>query len=147
MKHTEFDAQIKSSLEHLETEYQPASWDMLRQKMDRLLIEEDPAPVSEIDKAVFHKLQQVEVPYEPAHWDMLAARMNKAAHMRRRIWIGKIAEAAIFPSPAGQPGRLAKHGRFQPGAFSSSFQQQPSPGRYPCIQAACPTICCCWPVR
>ncbi|MBL7780361.1 MAG: hypothetical protein JNM22_04020 [Saprospiraceae bacterium] len=96
MKHTEFDAQIKSSLEHLETEYQPASWDMLRQKMDRLLIEEDPAPVSEIDKAVFHKLQQVEVPYEPAHWDMLAARMNKAAHMRRRIWIGKIAEAAIF---------------------------------------------------
>lgn len=96
MKRTEFDAQIKSSLEHLEAEYQPASWDMLRQKMDRLLVEEDPAPVSEIDKAVFHKLQQVEIPYEPAHWDMLASQMDKAARLRRRIWIGKIAEAAIF---------------------------------------------------
>ncbi|HOY05989.1 MAG TPA: hypothetical protein PLO67_11350 [Saprospiraceae bacterium] len=96
MKNTAFEAQIKSSLEHLEADYEPASWDLLRQKMDRILVEEEPAPVSEVDKAVFHKLQHVEMPYEPATWDVLAARMTQANRLRRRIWIGKIAEAAIF---------------------------------------------------
>lgn len=96
MKHTDFDAQIKSSLERLEAGYEPATWDMLRQKMDGMLLEEEPAPVSEVDKAVFHKLQHVEVPYQPAHWDMLADRMTETARLRRRLWIGKMAEAAIL---------------------------------------------------
>ena len=96
MKHTAFDAQIKSSLEQLETPYEPATWDMLRQKMDQTLVEENPAPVSEVDKAVFHKLQNIEMPYQPAHWDMLATRMTDTVRLRRRIWMGKIAEAAIF---------------------------------------------------
>lgn len=96
MKNTDFEAQIKSSLEHLDAGYEPATWDLLRKKMDRILVEEEPAPVSEVDKAVFHKLQHAEMPYEPATWDVLAARMTKANRLRRRIWIGKIAEAAIF---------------------------------------------------
>lgn len=96
MKHTDFDAQIKSSLEQMEFGFEPATWDMLRQKMDRTLLEEEPAAVSEVDKAVFHKLQNVEMPYQPAHWDMLADKMAEAARLRRRLWIGKIAEAAIF---------------------------------------------------
>ena len=96
MKHTAFDAQIKSSLEQLEVPFEPASWDMLRQKMDQTITEENPAPVSEVDKAVFHKLQHIEMPYQPAHWDMLATRMADTLRLRRRIWIGKIAEAAIF---------------------------------------------------
>ncbi len=96
MKHTAFDAQIKSSLEQMEVPYEPASWDMLRQKMDQTIVEENPAPVSEVDKAVFHKLQHIEMPYQPAHWDMLAGRMADTLRLRRRIWIGKIAEAAIF---------------------------------------------------
>ena len=96
MKNTDFEAQIKSSLEHLEADYEPTTWDLLRQKMDRILVEEEPAAVSEVDKAVFHKLQHVEMPYEPATWDVLAARMTQANRLRRRIWIGKIAEAAIF---------------------------------------------------
>ena len=96
MKHTAFDAQIKSSLEQLEVPFEPATWDMLRQKMDQTITEENPAPVSEVDKAVFHKLQHIEMPYQPAHWDMLATRMADTLRLRRRIWIGKIAEAAIF---------------------------------------------------
>jgi len=96
MKHTAFDAQIKSSLEQLEVPFEPATWDMLRQKMDQTIVEENPAPVSKVDKAVFHKLQHIEMPYQPAHWDKLAGRMADTLRLRRRIWIGKIAEAAIF---------------------------------------------------
>ncbi len=96
MKHTAFDAQIKSSLEQLDAPYEPTTWDMLRQKMDQTLVEENPAPVSDVDKAVFHKLQHIEMPYQPAHWDMLANRMTDTLRLRRRIWIGKVAEAAIF---------------------------------------------------
>lgn len=80
----------------MEAEYEPATWDVLRQKMDRMLLEEQPEPVSEVDKAVFHTLQNMEMPYQPAHWDMLATKMTEAARLRRRLWIGKMAEAAIF---------------------------------------------------
>jgi hypothetical protein len=96
MKHTAFDAQIKSSLEQLEVPYEPGAWDLLRHKMNQTLVEEIPAPVSDVDKAVFHKLQHIEMPYQSAHWDMLARRMADARRLTRRIWISKIAEAAIF---------------------------------------------------
>lgn len=96
MKHTAFDAQIKSSLEQLEVPYEPGAWDLLRQKMDQTLVEEIPAPVSDVDKAVFHKLQHIEMPFQSAHWDMLARRMADARRLTRRIWISKIAEAVIF---------------------------------------------------
>ncbi len=96
MKHTTFDAQIKSTLEQMEAPYEPASWDLLRQKMDQTIMEEHPEPVGEVDKAVFHKLQNLEIPFQPAHWDMLATKMTHTLRLRRRIWVGKIAEAAIF---------------------------------------------------
>lgn len=96
MKHTTFDAQIKSTLEQMETPYEPASWDLLRQKMDQTFIEEHPEAVGEVDKAVFHKLQNLEMAFQPSHWDMLATKMTNTLQLRRRIWISKIAEVAIF---------------------------------------------------
>ncbi|HRI60208.1 MAG TPA: hypothetical protein PK228_10810 [Saprospiraceae bacterium] len=96
MNHKHFDQKLKTTLDNLEVPYDASSWAALEQRLNAPFIEEQPAPVDSVDKAVFHTLERLEAPYQPAHWDMLANRMTLAARTRRRVWIAKLSEAAIF---------------------------------------------------
>ncbi len=96
MKDTPFDKRLKASLDNLEVPYDPASWKALEQRLNAPFAEEHPAPVDGVDKAVFRALDRLEASYQPAHWEMLAGRLNQAARVRRRLWIMKLSEAAIF---------------------------------------------------
>ncbi|MBK8192693.1 MAG: hypothetical protein IPK76_05680 [Lewinellaceae bacterium] len=88
-----FDSRLKSALEQLEAPYDAASWDILEQRMNAMPGAE---PASPLDKIAQNALGKLEAPYQPAHWEMLANRMDSTARVRRRIWITKTAEAAIF---------------------------------------------------
>lgn len=96
MNDTPFDKRLKASLDNLEVPYDPASWKALEQRLNAPFAEEHPAPVDSVDKALFRTLDRLESPYQPAHWDVLAGRLNHAARVRRRLWIMKLSEAAIF---------------------------------------------------
>lgn len=91
-----FDKRIKDVLEHLEAPYDAGSWAALEQRLNAPFAEEHPASVDAVDKAVFRTLERLEMPYQPAHWDALANRMTYHARLRRRVWITKLSEAAIF---------------------------------------------------
>lgn len=91
-----FDKKIKSTLDNLEVPYDAASWAALEQRLNAPFVEEHPAPVDAVDKVVFRTLERLEAPYQPAHWDLLAQRMTWVARQRRRIWVAKLTEAAIF---------------------------------------------------
>ena len=96
MKDNLFDKKLKDTLGNLEAPYDPASWAALEQRLNLPFTEEQPAPVDAVDKAVFRTLERMEAPYQPAHWDLLARRMTLDDRRRRRVWISKFAEAAIF---------------------------------------------------
>jgi hypothetical protein len=96
MSENNFDRKMKSVLENLEPEYDPATWEMLERRMDSIAFEEQPAAVDEVDKALYHTLHRLEAPYQPAHWNTLAGRLQIIAVRVRRLRIAKIAEAAIF---------------------------------------------------
>lgn len=96
MNNNIFDNKLKAALEHLEAPYDASSWAALEQRLNAPFAEEHPPAVEAVDKAVFRTLEQLESPYQPAHWDMLANKMNHAARLRRRVWITKLSEAAIF---------------------------------------------------
>ncbi|MBV6440751.1 MAG: PorT family protein [Haliscomenobacteraceae bacterium CHB4] len=91
-----FDKKIKAALDNLEAPYDASSWDILEQRLNAPFAEEHPAPVDVVDKAVFRTLERLEAPYHPAHWDILAQRMTWVARQRRRVWVAKLTEAAIF---------------------------------------------------
>ncbi len=84
------DAQLKSALENLEVPYDASTWAMLEQRLPKA------APADAVDKAVFAALEGLEAPYQSSHWDLLANRMAEQARLRRRIWVSKTAEAAVF---------------------------------------------------
>ncbi|MBK9335199.1 MAG: hypothetical protein IPM98_00905 [Lewinellaceae bacterium] len=96
MSDKNFDQHLKSVLDNLEPDFDPATWAMLEQKMDAALVEEQPAPVDAVDKAVYHTLERLEAPYQSAHWNLLANRLQIQAVRVRRLRIAKIAEAAII---------------------------------------------------
>lgn len=96
MSENNFDRKMKSVLENLEPEYDPATWDMLERRMNSTAFEEQPAAVDEVDKAVYHTLHRLEAPYQPAHWNTLASRLLVIATRVRRLRIAKTAEAAIL---------------------------------------------------
>ncbi len=96
MSDNNFDRKMKSVLDSLEPEYDPATWEMLERRMDNAAFEEQPAAVDEVDKAVYHTLHRLEAPYQQAHWNTLAGRLQVIAVRVRRLRIAKIAEAAIF---------------------------------------------------
>ncbi len=96
MNNKVFDEKIKTALEGLEAPYDPASWAALEQRLNAPFAEENPPSVEAVDKAVHRTLEQLDAPYQPAHWDLLANQMTRAARLRRRVWISKLSEAAIF---------------------------------------------------
>ncbi|MBX2893575.1 MAG: hypothetical protein KF734_21855 [Saprospiraceae bacterium] len=91
-----FDKQIKTTLDNLEAPYDASTWAMLEQRLNAPFLEEQPAAVDAVDKAVFRTLERLEAPYQPAHWNMLANRMQQTSLARRRVWVAKLLEAAIF---------------------------------------------------
>lgn len=134
MNHKHFDQKLKTTLDNLDVPYDASSWAALEQRLNAPFIEEQPAPVDSVDKAVFHTLERLEATYQPAHWDMLANRITLAARTRRRVWIAKLSEAAIFLL------LLANLDGFF-GAGSPKPKQQETPqtpaGKH--LQAAAPT--------
>lgn len=91
-----FDKKIKTALDHIEAPYDAGSWAALEQRLNAPFAEEHPAPVAAVDKAVLRTLERLEAPYQPAHWDVLAGRMTQIARLRKKIWVAKLSEAAIF---------------------------------------------------
>lgn len=96
MSDKNFDQHLKSALENIEPEYDPATWAMLEQRLDAPLMEEHPPAVDPVDKAVYHTLERLEAPYQQAHWNLLANRMQVQGVRLRRLRVAKIAEAAIL---------------------------------------------------
>lgn len=89
-----FDATLKSALEGLQVPYDPASWDQLEQRIAQMPKTDGQAPG--MDQHFRQVLQGLEVPYHSGHWDLMADRIVREQRMRRRIWITKFAEAAVF---------------------------------------------------
>jgi hypothetical protein len=96
MNNKSFDEKIKAALHNLEVPYDASTWAALEQRLNAPFAEEHPPAVEAVDKAVYPTLEHLEVPYQSAHWDLLANRMAQTARLRRRIWIAKLSEAAIF---------------------------------------------------
>lgn len=96
MDYKNFDDKLKNALERLEAPYESSAWAAFEQRLNAPFTEEQPAAVDAVDKAVFRTLERFEAPYQPAHWDMLATRMTHIARTRRRVWVAKLSEAAIF---------------------------------------------------
>lgn len=96
MDYKNFDDKLKNALERLEAPYEPSAWAAFEQRLNAPFTEEQPAAVDAVDKAVFRTLERLDMPYQSAHWDMLATRMTHIARTRRRVWIAKLSEAAIF---------------------------------------------------
>jgi hypothetical protein len=96
MKEKDFDALLKNSLDHIEPSYDPGSWALLQKRLDLAGPPADNLPDQAFDARIGQVLERLETPYQPAHWQLLADRMVAERRLRRRVWITKIAEAAIF---------------------------------------------------
>ena len=64
-----FDEQIKRTLESLERDYDPGSWDMLQHKMDY-------AAQQEVDGLFKSRLGNIEPTVVPGSWDALEQRIE-----------------------------------------------------------------------
>lgn len=89
-----FDSTLKGALEHLQVPYDASSWDRLEQRLSQMPGAEPKDPAT--DQHFRTVLQGLEANYNAAHWDLMAARIVQEQRLRRRIWITKFAEAAIF---------------------------------------------------
>lgn len=89
-----FDSILKSALEHYEAPFDASSWDLLEQKMGRTLFGDATDP--ETDQQYRRVLSQLEAPFEQAHWEQMSNRLDAEHRLRRRIWVLKLAEAAVF---------------------------------------------------
>lgn len=96
MNNKDLDQKLKAALDNLEVPFDASAWAAFEQRLNAPFAEEQPVAVDAVDKAVFRTLERLEAPYQPAHWDLLANRMTHAARTRRRVWITKLSEAAIF---------------------------------------------------
>lgn len=96
MNDTFFDKKLKTALENFEAPYDPSTWAALEQRLDAPVGGKHPAPANAVDQAVFRTLERIEAPYQPEHWDLLANRMTETARLRRRLWLTKLSETAIF---------------------------------------------------
>jgi hypothetical protein len=88
-----FDSVIKTALEQVEVPYDPATWDLLEQKLNAAFPVEEQHP---IDQIVGNKLENMQVPYEPANWNLLSNQMDAVRKTELRIRYSKLLEAAIF---------------------------------------------------
>lgn len=115
-----FDKQVKSALEQIEPPFDPASWQALDQRLNASLPDEGPVAV---DQTVFNGLQGMEVPFHAADWEKMNAKLNLQIRLRRRMWITKFAEAAIFLLFLANLDGLLKYG---PGGPDKNTQTQSS---------------------
>jgi len=88
-----FDDLLKSRLENLTAPYDAESWAAFEEKLDLQVPESGYAVV---DDTVLQALEGLEMTFNPAHWDLLDTQLSYNLRLRRRIWITKIAEVAIF---------------------------------------------------
>jgi hypothetical protein len=98
MTNSTFEAQLKSKLEGMELPYEADTWALLQAKLEGLQASpEAPSGLPpQTEQRMAGALRHMEVPYEPAHWHMMAKALDQAARNRRRLWLGKLAEAAVF---------------------------------------------------
>lgn len=112
MTEKDFDTRLKSALDDLEVPYDPATWDLLAQRLDAppgsggmppvlpptdFTASAQPANGTEaFDSLLRQNLDQLEAPYQPAHWNALSGRMDLIRQRTHRLWIAKAAELAIF---------------------------------------------------
>lgn len=84
-----FDSTLKSALENLDVPYDSGTWAALESRLDAL-----PGPEA-MDKTIRPSLEQIDVPYDPGSWSLLAGKMDRIVRVRK-LWLTKLAEAAIF---------------------------------------------------
>lgn len=98
MENNTFDKYLKTALEDMDVPYEPATWSLLSNKLDAIAaVEASEGTAGEwMDAPLSEKLGRIEVPFQSAHWDLMAARLEEAKRRRRRVWMSKLAEAAIF---------------------------------------------------
>jgi hypothetical protein len=90
----QFDKELRSKLENLESPAETGAWAAFEQR--RAVKGLDPDMPSPVDKVVFNALGNLEMAYQPSEWNMMEARLDFEDRRRRRIWMTKLAEAAIF---------------------------------------------------
>jgi hypothetical protein len=92
MNNNTFDERLKSALENIEAPYDPETWSALAARMDGFATTDG----TWMDEPLAEKLSQMEVPYQPMHWEKMAVRLEVEENRRRRVWMYKIAEAAVL---------------------------------------------------
>ncbi|HMX41217.1 MAG TPA: hypothetical protein PKD78_12840, partial [Saprospiraceae bacterium] len=134
MTNQDFDARLKSALENLEVPYEASTWAVLEKRLPLSSLPDDA-----VDRALRPTLTRLEAPSQHSQWDLLAQRLSEQSRLRRRIWLAKISEAAVFllllanldgwlqgtpqepvaPSRPNQP--IAQHER--PAAATSAWKE------------------------
>ncbi len=87
-----FDKAIRASMKDLEVPYDPASWDLLKQKIAaKSAVEEGVG----IDDVASNALTNLTVPYDPKTWKVLSDRLDQIDY-RRKLLALKLFEAAVI---------------------------------------------------
>lgn len=96
LKEELFDTKIKAALDQIEAPYDPATWLALEQKMSVSDLLHSDRMTNSFDQLIQKALANHEAPFDQAHWEQMSIRIDRENRIRRRIWITKFAEAAIF---------------------------------------------------
>jgi hypothetical protein len=88
------DKALRQTLENLEAPTPDNAWALFEQM--RAAQGLDPDQPAAIDQHLFPHLEQIEVAFQPEHWTLMEARLKEEDRRRRRIWITKLAEVAVF---------------------------------------------------
>ncbi len=91
MNSNTFDQHIKDALENINEPLQPGDWSLFEQRLNQT---ED--TLNQFDSKVRSGLNKVEMPYQPADWTKMASQLDRSDQIRRRMWMYKFAEAAVF---------------------------------------------------
>lgn len=95
-KNSEFDDLIRNKLEGMQPAYDPASWQELQHKLDRIETAGQPAATDEqFDSLVAEKLQRVYPPYQRASWLKLVAQLDRQERIIRFVQRAKTIEVAV----------------------------------------------------
>ena len=97
MENNYIDKIIKEKLQRIEVDYQPDTWELLEQKLDR--DEQQPTPIGSyngVDKAVYAAIHNFEVPYNEAHWKQMEEYLDETFVYPQQVVKYKLAELGLL---------------------------------------------------
>ncbi len=96
MTEQNFDRLLKEALDNLAPEYDPATWALLRQRMEARSGDAQPADEGAWLTEIRQKLAHLSAPYEESSWQHLRERLRLHARRKVFVYVAKGAEAALL---------------------------------------------------